>query len=241
MARISELRLIGASIGSAFRDEIPSRGFKFRTQGLAYQTKSQLLFRTYESAEIRAVQRHLRRDLDVIELGAGIGVVSCHIRRHINPTQHLYCVEANSAAAQIIDDNLALNGMTSGVTVVNAALAHTAEHVHFIRGATIADGRIAESSCSCQGNSVPAVTLKTLLSRFGIHQYALVCDIEGSEAAMIATDSYALRKCVQIIIELHHSRYLDRQYEPDELLHALCDLSFCLRTRDGNVCVLDRR
>ena len=187
------------------------------------------------------MQRHLRRDLDVIEVGAGIGVLSCHIRRHIDSGRHLYCIDANPEAAAMIKNNLNLNGLTAGVTVANAAMAHVAGRVRFVRGTTVIDGRIAEDRCPSEHPLIPAVTLEHLVTQFGLRQYALVCDIEGSEVAIITNDSAAIKNCAQIIMELHHITYFGRQYHPDDILSSLQRLSFSLQTRHGNVCVLNRR
>src|SRR5689334_10363390 len=104
-ARTTELKPIGIAIGKLFAERIPSRGLRIHSDGLASEIKSQLLFATYESAEIRAVCRHLRTDLDVIELGASIGVLSCHIRRKLAIDHHLYAIEPDPDLVKSIEHN----------------------------------------------------------------------------------------------------------------------------------------
>src|SRR5690349_13747309 len=111
MARVTELKPIGIAIGKLFDERIPSRGLRIESRGLAPEVKSQLLFGTYESAEIRAVHRHLRSDLDVIELGASIGVLSCHIRRKLAMDRHLYAIEPDPNLVKSIEENLQANGL----------------------------------------------------------------------------------------------------------------------------------
>lgn len=47
----------------------------------------------YESAEIRFVRRYLDPDLDCLELGSGIGLVSRVIAVSLRPGRRLVCVE----------------------------------------------------------------------------------------------------------------------------------------------------
>ena len=238
LARLSEMEILGVSVGRAFNEVVPSRGLRIDTRELAPSIKSQLLFRTYESSEIRAVRRYLRSDLDVIELGASIGVLSCHIRRKLQPTRRLYCVEANERAAKMIPVNLELNRLNDNVTVIHAALAYGDCETQFRPSETNISGRIGEESAS-SSVSVPAITLETLIRNLSIGEYALVCDIEGSEAEMIIKDASALRKCAQMIIELHPSAGWSN---PDDLIALLCgSCNFSLLYRQGGVCVLERR
>ena len=240
LARLSELEVFGTSIGRVFNQRVPSRGLRIDTRELAPSIKSQLLFRTYESAEIRAVQRHLRPDLEVIELGASVGVLSCHIRRTLEPRRHLYCVEANEFAAKMIPVNLELNGLNHNVVVFHAAIAYGSGHGQFQPGETTISGRVTEGLPSASV-SVPTVTLSTLIRDFSIGEYALVCDIEGSEWEMIAEEISAFRDCAQIIIELHSAVRSGKPCNADDFIGMLADTcNFHLKSRCGGVYVFDR-
>ena len=240
LAQLSELGPVGASIGRVFRERVPSRGLRIDTRGLAPSIKSQLLFGTYESAEVRAVQRYLRSDLDVIELGASIGVLSCHIRRKLRPERRLYCVETDASAAKMIRVNLELNGLNHNATVIHAALAYGDVETQFSRGETNLCGRIAEQSIDAS-LVVSTVTLETLVRDFSIRDYALVCDIEGSEWEMIANDTAALGSCAQIIMEVHSKTNTDHTARGDEMIDILCNLGgFLVRSRYGNIVVFEK-
>ena len=88
---------IGRLLAAFFHDRIRSAGFQFDTSSprIAASSKAALFWRLYESAEIRYVNRWLSPDLDVVELGSSIGVVSSHIRRRLKPDRRLICVECD--------------------------------------------------------------------------------------------------------------------------------------------------
>lgn len=236
VARVIELKPIGIAIGKLFDERIPSRGLRIESRELAPEVKSQLLFGTYESAEIRAVRRHLRSDLDVIELGASIGVLSCHIRRKLATDRHLYCVEADPELVNSIERNLQANGLNWRITILNRAISKISGAQNFIRGDTNLSGHATQLSPNGT-TTVEGVTLRDLIAQFGIGEYALVCDIEGFEAELVAGEFEALRKCRQIIIELHQCE--DRNSE--RLIGQLrTSHGFSLQAQYGNVYVLER-
>ena len=236
MARSVELKPIGIAIGKVSDERIPSRGLRINSRGLAPEVKSQLLFRTYESAEIRAVCRHLRSDLDVIELGASIGVLSCHIRRKLAIDRHLYAVEPDPDLVKSIEQNLKAHGLRPGVTIVNRAISKNLGGQKFIQGNTNLSGHATQLSTN-ETITVATLTLGDLIAQFGIGEYALVCDIEGSEAELIAGEFAALDKCEQIIVELHRREDSD----PERLIQQLRRRhGFNLQARYGNVHVLAR-
>ncbi len=233
---MTELRPVGIAIGKLFDERIPSRGLRINSNGVAPQVKSQLLFGTYESAEIRAVCRHLRSDLDVIELGASIGVLSCHIRRKLAMDRHLYAIEPDPDLVKLIEENLQANRLQSGVTVVNRAIAKSSGEQSFVRSTTNLSGHTTQPSAN--GTiTVEGVTLRDLIAQFGIGEYALVCDVEGFEAELFADDFEAFRKCQQIIIELHQHERNDSERLIQHLQHSH---GFNLQARYGSVHVLAR-
>ncbi len=198
--------------------------------------KSQFLFRTYESAEIRAVCRHLRSDLDVIELGASIGVLSCHIRRKLAMDRHLYAIEPDPELVKLIERNLQTNGLRSRVTVVSRAIAKSPGKQSFVRSTTNLSGHMIQPSAN--GTiAVEGLTLRDLIAQFGIGEYALVCDIEGFEAELFAHEFESLNKCEQIIIELHHREDSGPERLIEQLQHRQ---RFNLQAQYGNVYVLAR-
>ena len=197
--------LTGRLAGWLFRDRIPHRGLiidtspKMVTPGI----KAALLLRGYESGEYRFVRDYLPRDRDVIELGGSLGVISCTIRRKLDPARKLVVVEANPNLADALERNLALNGCATNVSVERTAIAYGgAAHIDFELGETSVSGRIAEKSSGAT-ISVPAMPLSVLVGRHGLDEFSLVCDIEGVEWEILREDKAALARAATIIIEAH--------------------------------------
>src|SRR4051794_25130001 len=69
-------------------------------------TKAALFWGFYESAERRFVTRYLRRDLDVVELGGSIGVVSSLIASRLEGHARLISVEANPGLIDVLSSNV---------------------------------------------------------------------------------------------------------------------------------------
>jgi FkbM family methyltransferase len=204
------------------------------------QVKAMLFWNVYESAEIRFVQRYLKPDLDVVELGSSLGVMACQIRARLQSDRKLICVEANPPLALVIQQHLALNGFEDNTTVVVGAIDYSGgDTTHFITGENSLQGR---KTHGVKGTTqTPAFTLEQLLKEHSMQDYALVCDIEGAEAGIIFQGGEALKGCRQIVIELHEIVLDSRPVSVDEMIDELVmHRGFHLRDRYGTVCVFDR-
>lgn len=231
---------IGQTLARALRDRIPYNGLRIDTSSprISARTKASIFWGSYEGAESRMVRRYLRSDLDVVELGGSLGVLSCLIRRRLSSSAKLFVVEADPELVQIAERNLAINS-TEVYHVIHAAIAgdEQAGHIGVARGPQTDQGRVEDEDPDFM---VPAVSLGHLLARFSIADYALVADIEGAESALIMRDRDSLESCRQIIIELHDSVLEDRVLSPEMLLAELVESGFELRAAEGRVCYLER-
>jgi FkbM family methyltransferase len=238
---------IGLFLARAFRDRIPAAGCVVATDSpiVTPEIKAQLFWRFYESAEIRFVDKHLRRDLDVIELGSSLGVVTCRIRKLIHSSCKLICVEASPELARLTHLNLVTNALEKNVVVVNRAVNYDSpaqKTVTFLSGGSTLEGTVIKDEIGEDGGlAVQVATLSQILSENGIGDYVLVSDIEGSEAGIALYDADALRKCKQIIIELHDTTVSGASMKIEPISEAFMDLhSFALRDRYGSVFVFDK-
>lgn len=188
--------------------KIPNSGCVVDTNNkmICPKIKAQIFWKIYESAEIRFIKKYLRTDLDVVELGSSLGVVSSHIAKKLNPSCRLFCVEANPDLLDTIRINLGQNAPALQASVIQCAIHYSKDQkrtVHFEIGSTNTTSCVAEKINIDESFSVPTITLSRILKNHKIGKYALVSDIEGAEAALIFNDGKSLEKCEQIIIELH--------------------------------------
>lgn len=235
--------LVGKSLGALFSDRIPCRGVRVDTRvNVTDEVKAELFWGIYESAEIRFIQRYLRTDLDVVELGSSLGVVASHIAQRIIG-RRLICVEANPSLKETIQANLHANARSVDCRVIEAAIDYEATDVgvtSFVRGRNNLDSKAARGEHE-KSIWVKSTTLSALLREHTIDEYALVTDIEGAELGIFLADSAALRNCRQIIAELHDATFQQRSADVEDLINIICrDCGFTLRARRGPVCVFDK-
>ncbi len=247
IARVICHPLIGRIISIVFRDLIPSRGSVIHTRDRAVvpTVKAALFWGLYESAEVRFVRDYLRMDLDVVELGSSLGVVTSQILQKVEPDCRVVCVEANPHLLRTLRKNIEANGKGRKATVVHGAIAEVSKSGDSVRLSVGEDNtvsRISGGAGSQETLLVPAFALSTILQREGINgDFALVSDIEGAEASFIEGDDGALGRCQQLIIELHDTHWQGTAVTIDRFRSVLEQLhGFRLRASHGPVCVFER-
>lgn len=238
--------LVDRIIASVLHNRIRSRGCTVDTSSTLVRpwVKSLIFWGFYEKPEILFVQRYLRADLDVIELGSSLGVVAAQIAKRIAADKQLITVEADPRLVDVINANVHANARTANVTVMNAAIDYSETAQPFVEiafGESNLSGHIAGESQREPGVRVATTTLSALLAAHAIQSYALVSDIEGAEAGIIEHEQAALAGCAQIIIELHDTTWQHRNTTIEDLSRALQEKhGFKLRDRMRAVFVFDR-
>jgi FkbM family methyltransferase len=157
----------------------------------------------YEMAETELLHAHLRPDLPVVDVGAGLGYTTCLIDRHTGDVP-VVGLEANEAIAATARRTRQLND--AEFDVVHAAYDPVNRSVEF---------RVAENfwvSSTVDGPdadddtvSVPATSLAALVAdRVGDGPFQLVADIEGGETGLVDHELSLLRdRCAVLVVEFH--------------------------------------
>ncbi len=240
---------VGRLAGRVWRDRIPSRGTVIDVRGLSVrpEIKALLLWGLYESAEYRFVRDHLRPDLDVIELGSGLGAVSTQIARRLDGGRKLVCVEAAPRLFDKLKQNLAANPARCEVVTVQGALSHAGpERVPFEVNAWHLGSRLAPETAGDRRDvveliEVPAWTLEQLWrEHLGAGDYQLVLDVEGAEAGLFERETGVLTSCRRLLIECHPTRFAGRSYGVESLIERIREHGFELADRYGPVCFFTR-
>jgi FkbM family methyltransferase len=245
-SRIIASKLAGRFVGSLFPRWIHSRGMRiFYPPWLPAETKAMLFWGIYESAEIRFVQKYLRDDLHVIELGSGIGYVSSMIGRKIAKGRKLVCVECDPRLSEWIDQNVRTNAGTSPHLMVGGmyyfcdrAIVEAHTNDNFLVNQV---GRVEDTlDVGSQTVDVPRLTLTEIRIAHGIDgAYQLVSDIEGGEVGFLLEED--LSRCRIFIAEFHEGYYGRRHYSVDDLIDlAIEKHNFRLIRRYGAVCAFYR-
>jgi FkbM family methyltransferase len=236
---------IGSLLSYTFSNRIRSRGIVVDTSHplIVPVVKAQLFWGFYERSEIRFVRQYLRTDMDVVELGSSLGLVSCLIRKLLPLSCRLICVEAHPQLIDVIEANLRNNSLTDNVSVLSSAI-HYGEtdqlEVSFSSAADTLGGQVAP--LHAEGSvRVKTTTLSRIIAENSLKEFCLVSDIEGAEAGLILEDAAALKNCRQIIIELHDTIFKGRALGITELRDTLVAVhGFKLRDQHGPVCVFEK-
>ena len=203
-------------------------------------TAAAVFFGVYEPSERRSIQRGFPVDLPIVELGSGIGVISSLLAFSMTKGP-LVCVEANERLHDILCDNIAGNNPHGvEVHVVGKAVGASAGAGVFLRDDDHLGSRSATSEPTGDGSKlveVQTVTLAELTDQFS--EYALICDVEGAEAAFIFAPD-GLQGCAWMCIELHDTTWDGQPRSIDDLHAGVLAHGFNLEYVDGSVRVYSR-
>jgi len=247
VARLLANPLLGALISSACRNRIRNSGVVIDTSDPAFTAvvKAQLAFGIYESAEIRFIRKYLRGCTRVLELGASLGVTTSHIIDVMAPGAQVVCVEANPNLLGVLQATVATAARTTGaeITTIHGAIPPDSRVQSSTVVLTLGSSHLgsrAESGGAGDARRqlhVPAIDLDEVVQ--GWTGYALVCDIEGAEAALILSAQPVLTGASRLVIELHETSYRGVAVSVADLREALLNMGFLLVEEKGRVLVLD--
>lgn len=181
----------------------------------------------YEHAELSCVKVYARKGQHVVEIGGGLGIVSCYIARLIGETGRLVTVEPDPICRDILKWNLQRNGLAC--TVLSQALGYTSQ-----RSMSTADG-LRSSFYSSGGKrfSVSCCTLQAILSTNDMRLDMLVLDAEGIELELFAMESSVLRAYSPTIIAEIHTELL--RMPVTRIVEPLIDLGYRVDVISKNI------
>jgi FkbM family methyltransferase len=162
--------------------------------------KALLWLNIYEAKERRLIKQFIDPNLPIIEIGGGIGVVSCVANRILNnPNEHVV-VEANPTLIPILELNRSRNH--AGYKIINAALAYNVDFINLYLEKDYVSSSVKRGSH--QAITVPTISLKQILEKFEFEKATLICDIEGVEQDLVCNEASFLAASIAIlIIEMH--------------------------------------
>jgi FkbM family methyltransferase len=197
--------------------------------------KSTVCLGLHEAPEVALVHTRLAAGLPVIELGGGIGIVSCNINRRLaHPRDHIV-VEANPDLIPTLETNRRLNRCEYQIR--SAALAYSGAET------VLAIDSWATSRVGGRGTRravVATTTLAKLLRESGFARINLVVDIEGAEADLVEQEGTLLGQRVRtLILETHPS--VTGAERAARTIAAIRSLGFAETARVRQVFAFDNR
>lgn len=219
-------RLFGVEVPLAL---VPSRSILGQLDALSYEAK-----------EARFIRAYLPAGVEVLELGASLGIVSSIILGR-RPSR-LISYEAVGPLAAVAREVVAHNHPGAPWTLVDRAIAgEGVAEVSFDWSPEHTQGGSVASEPAKARLRVPAESLAGAVAR---HQLAasawLVMDIEGMEWQIAREQAAALRRFAGIIVECHDIREGGRLIPHADVLAEIAKAGFDVIARRGQVSVLRR-
>lgn len=192
----------------------------------------------HEWEEAELVDTHLPPSLDTIELGAGIGFLSCYIDARLEPEATQLAVEAHDGLIPTLRGNKDRND--GDFKMVHGAYSPAADEVKFHVDRDFRSGslvRHADADNRVETITIDATDVQQLASEYGLSEFALVVDIEGGEYELLAAElEFLAAYCRLLVVEFHDRAGRDIEATID----SLDDGSFTLVERRNVVCVFER-
>jgi FkbM family methyltransferase len=247
IARLLISERISTLVARVFRGRIPHRGTVILVDETTARTgdAAALLFKLYESAESRFLERYVKPGRDVLELGANIGGVSALIASRLGRDDKLIAVEPNPELRTLLQMNIASNNrygcrtavLSAAIAASDSGSASLAVEPSGRRGARVLPPEKHPESVA----TVHSVTTRTLASLIAEHElvgFTLVADVEGAEHGFMSVAD-SLQACDLVIAELHDSE--DGAETAERLIEQLTSVhGFRIEARRGNVVVASR-
>lgn len=177
-----------------------TEGFVFAipTEFISIPHRTRFYKDTHEKDERELGKKHIKPGATVLEIGAGIGIVSCFINRCLSDKAQQVSVEANPALIETIELNRDQNNAAFGI-----------EHCLVSRqeeGTFGVDNCIFISSAEDDKTNrvtVPVKTVEQIEEQHGLSFDTVFMDIQGGEYGFFRENPALLAKCTMVILEFH--------------------------------------
>jgi FkbM family methyltransferase len=150
----------------------------------------------YEREELRLIGEVLLPDDIVLEVGAGLGLVSTYCAKRVGSSQ-VFAYEADPELEPCIRETYELNGVQP--TLEMCAVSGQAGRVTLFRDKHFVSSSVVRRRVGAKPIEVPGKALNYIVEK--VHPTVLIIDAEGAEQEMF--DGAQLEGVDRIILELH--------------------------------------
>jgi FkbM family methyltransferase len=198
---------------------------------ITHQLKSFFYNENYEAEEVGILKNHLKPNDIVMEIGAGIGFLSCYCAQHIGSAR-VFAYEANPFMINKINETYSLNNVTP--EIYNKLLtSKTGKTAFFLEKNFWSSSSIRRSTDSEEVEVVTANINDEIKQK---KPSFLIIDIEGGEKDLIPLIDFANNQIQKILIEIHPHVIGERK--ASELVSCIISNSFNLNLRESKGIVL---
>jgi FkbM family methyltransferase len=175
----------------------------------------------YDRGVTQLLRSALRPGDEAWNIGANVGVHVLQMCALVGPAGRVVAFEPNPQAAALLRRNVALNGYSERVAIIEAVVGeHAGTTQLFVAGADpmARAGKPNPLLPATHAIQVPVLTLDDFLAQNGRAPDCMVMDIEGWEVGALMSGRQLLRLAACSIVELHPdswewSRHSRRQLE----------------------------
>ncbi|RPI26030.1 MAG: FkbM family methyltransferase [Acidobacteria bacterium] len=204
---------------------ITQAGVRLDLGTLAFPQRKVMYRGVYEKTEGDVVTRNLARDDVVLEIGAGIGLVTILCCRKIG-SDRVYAYEANPLLEMVLRTNFSLNGVSPHLSIKLVSLTG-GEGDFYVADRFMISSRYAPAvekrGVTVQRQRVASEALPDILKR--VRPTFLIVDAEGAEMDL-ADDRVVLQGVRKICMEVHPHIVGDQQIS--RLIDSLTARGFAL-------------
>src|SRR5689334_23255275 len=133
------------------------------------------MFLPVSKMQRETLERYLKPERPVVELGASIGVIACLANKRLTDPQRHVVVEANPDLLRLLEENRDRNACR--FSVMHGALGYGAQETRFYQHGDFLCGSLQHASHKYV--SVKTLSLGDVLDNFNYQPCTLICDIEG--------------------------------------------------------------
>lgn len=171
-------------------------GIRVRTPHLPPKIRQDVYTGNYEAQELRGIRALLTPQDRVMELGAGLGVISAYCAKRVS-SEHVVTYEANPALAETLKSTHTLNGVHP--CVILACIGRETTPKTFYTQPEFNGSSVIKRQEQMQSLTVPQRDLQEELEHW--RPTFLIVDVEGAEVGLFeGLDFHAVRA---ISIEFH--------------------------------------
>lgn len=206
-------------------------GLKLPFYKFTETTRLLLLNKNYETVERDFVKKYLPEGAYVVEFGASIGYISCHILQK-KPIK-LLSFEAVAEWAKVAHETVRLNFKDAPFELVEKAIAPKGQNsvTFYFNTWDNLGGLVHATESDSAGKTLPALSLGDVNRVYKVPTQAwLIMDIEGMEWEIIRNQKESLEPYKGIIVECHQvtSSDGDRKITPQDIVDEFLNAGFNL-------------
>ena len=171
-------------------------------------TKFLMRFNIYEKKE-RSLLNDMFDDTDVIEAGAGVGLISMYIKKKIDKKK-LIMLEPNTKMNEIIINNFLINNFKKeDINILNYGLSNTErQNVIFQKfesdmANTISNETLDYNLKKQNTETIETISINSIVKKYNLKKFQLILDIEGEEVNVIKNNNEWIDNCNCILLENH--------------------------------------